>query len=271
MITFDKEYFSISDTLECGQVFRFKPFENGFIVISADKLAYVYETANKVFIDGDDYFYDYFDLGRDYKNIVNSVIGYDIPQITSACEKYKGIRILKQSSYEALISFIISQNNNIPRIKSIIERLCQNLGEKKSYNGIDYFTFPSLESLASKDEKFYKSMGLGYRAEYIEKTAKGLLNGEIDLNKLNTLSTENLRKALLKIKGIGEKVADCVIFFGFGRTDSFPVDTWIEKFYREDLKGELTDRKKISTELVSRFKEYSGYVQQYVFHAKRNQ
>lgn len=271
MITFDKEYFSISDTLECGQVFRFKPFESGYLVMSADKLAYVYETASKVYIDGDDYFYDYFDLSKDYKNIVNSVIGYNIPAITSACEKYKGIRILKQSKYEALISFIISQNNNIPRIKSIIERLCQNLGEKKCYNGIDYFTFPSLESLAEKDEEFYKSMGLGYRAEYIEKTAKGLLNGEIDLEKLNTLSTEELRKSLLKIKGIGEKVADCVIFFGFGRTDSFPVDTWIEKFYKEDLQGELTDRKRISTELVSKFKEYSGYVQQYVFHAKRNQ
>ena len=270
MIEFSKEYFSVKDTLECGQVFRFKPYKQGYLIMSMDKLAYVYEEGDKVIIDGDDYFYNYFDLDRDYKKIVDSVIAYNIPAITEACQNHKGIRILKQSRYEALISFMISQNNNIPRIKSIIERLCENLGEKRGYNGIDYYAFPTLEKLASKNEDFYKSMGLGYRAEYIEKAAISLLNGEIDLNKLGNLSTIELRKALLKIKGIGEKVADCAIFFGFGRTDSFPVDTWIEKFYREDLKGELQDRKKISNELVAKFKENSGYVQQYVFHSKRN-
>lgn len=271
MIEFSKEYFSIKDTLECGQVFRFKPYSGGYIIMSADKLAYLYETGDKVIIDGDDYFYDYFDLGKDYAKIVTEVINYNVPFITAACEKYKGIRILKQAREEALISFIISQNNNIPRIKSIIERLCENLGEKKCYNGIEYYSFPSIEKMAAKDQSFYKSIGLGYRAEYIDLTAKSLANGTLNLENLSKLSTSELRRELLKTKGIGEKVADCVIFFGFGRTDSFPVDTWIEKFYKEDLKGELVDRKKMSYELVDRFKQNSGYVQQYVFHAKRNE
>ena len=157
----------------------------------------------------------------------------------------------------------------IPRIKGIIERLCASLGEHRTIGGFDYFTFPKATQIAQKSEDFYKSIGLGYRASYFPAVADALLNG-FDLNAVATLSTPDLKRELVKLKGVGPKVADCVALFGFGRADSFPVDTWIEKLYREDFGGKLTDRNAITQFFLDEFKENAGYFQQYMFHYKRN-
>lgn len=271
MIKYPNTYFNIKDTLDCGQVFRFKPYKNGFLSFALDHCAYVYEEGGYIVVDGDDdgFWYGYFDLGENYAAIVDKILSCGVDKVTYACKAYKGIRILRQSKYEAFISFIISQNNNIPRIKSIIERVCAALGEKKTFKGIEYNAFPTLENLATAGEDLFTSLGLGYRAEYVNKAAISLLSGEIDLEYLSTLPPFELKQALLIIKGVGNKVADCTLLFGFHKTDAFPVDTWIEKLYHEDFDGKLTDRKKISEYFVSLFGEYAGLVQQYLFHAKR--
>ncbi len=272
IIKFSSEYFSVKDTLECGQVFRFSAYKNGYKICTLDKCAFVYNEGDFAVIEclkeDEDYFYNYFDLARDYQTIFNNATSENIDILTKASMAGKGIRLLNQNLVETLFSFIVSQNNNIPRIKGIIEKLCRNLGEKKCFLGEEYFAFPTAEKMALMDEAFYKSIGLGYRAEYIRRLAKDINDG-FDIYQFSALGTEDIKRNLTKIYGVGKKVADCVTLFGFRRGDSFPVDTWIEKVYHEDFKGEEKSPEKISKILVERFKENSGYYQQYLFHYKR--
>ena len=158
----------------------------------------------------------------------------------------------------------------IPRIKAIIERTAKSLGEKKIFKGEEYYSFPSAKVLATCSEDYLKSLGYGYRAKYMIETAQAIISNQIDLEGLSSLDSKSLKESLMKFKGVGEKVADCVCLFAYHRADSFPVDTWIEKLYFEDFNGELKDRKKINEFLVNEFGEFSGYVQQYVFYYKRS-
>lgn len=266
---FNAEYFNPEHTLECGQVFRFKQYKDGYLVISADKTCYVYTDGVKTVVESDDcdYFYNYFDLNRDYAEIVNRAVSFGIPLLSRSAENCKGLRILNQNREEMIYSFIISQNNNIPRIKGIIERICEGLGENRNSPFGSYFTFPSSSRLAGADVGFFRAAGAGYRDVYLSETSKRITSEGIA--GLESLNAAELKKKLLGYKGIGAKVADCVALFGFGKTDSFPVDTWVEKVYLEDFNGTLKDRQKISDYFVNMFGEYSGYIQQYLFYGKR--
>ena len=271
-IVSDGEYFNVTDTLCCGQVFRFVPHENGYFINSLDKRAFAYDEGGKGVIEcnasDEEYFYNYFDLSRDYEKIVYAAENSGFPVLAHSASLGKGIRILCQNEEEALISFIVSQNNNIPRIKGIIERLCKALGDKKEFYGEEYYSFPKAEKMAEMPLDFYSGIGLGYRAEYIKCVAEKIVGGW-SARSLKNLSSAELRKELIGIKGVGPKVADCAVLFGFHRSDSFPADTWIEKVYKEDFNGTLTDRKKISEYFTGMFGENSGYFQQYLFYYKR--
>lgn len=278
-IVFDKEFFDIKDTLYCGQIFRFVKAGEGYLVFSADKCAYCYEDGTNTVIEcspqNERYFYDFFDLSRDYSVIAGAAENFGIPVLSLAAKLGKGVRILNQNSEEALFSFVISQNNNIPRIKGLIEKLCAGAGEERFFygekfgeKGFKYRAFPAAKALSSLPESFFTSIGLGYRAGYIKGLADKIAAG-YSVEKLSSLSTENLRNELISIKGVGPKVADCAVLFGFHRADSFPADTWIEKVYREDFGGTLKDRKKISEYFLNLFGENSGYFQQYLFYYKR--
>jgi N-glycosylase/DNA lyase len=271
-IAYNCEYFNVKDTLECGQFFRFKPFKAGYLVCSLDKCCYVYQEGEFTYIEcekkDEQYFYNFFDLDRDYKAIVNSAIAEQVEILTQSALFGKGIRILNQNYIEALFWFIISQNNNITRIKGIIERLCSALGEQNQFMGETYYAFPDIEKMAEQPLSFYKELGLGYRAEYIMRLAEDIKLG-FDFSLLTTLTTNEIKETLMGIHGVGRKVCDCVTLFGYHRSDSFPVDTWIEKVYKQDFNGTLNDRQKITEWFLSRFKENSGYYQQYLFHYKR--
>ena len=266
----DNGFFNIKDTLSCGQIFRFKEYDGGYLCFSADKCAFVREEENKTVITCEEndaeYFTEYFDLKRDYRAIYTRASAEKEEIIVKSAAAGKGIRILRQNREEMLFSFIISQNNNIPRIKKIIERLCSSLGEKKTFSGEEYFTFPKAAAMSKKDLGFYYGIGLGYRAPFIKRLADDVASGF----NVASLDDGKLKENLLKIYGVGEKVADCVMLFGFNKTDAFPVDTWIEKVYREDFNGTLKDRKKISEYFTDRFKEDSGFIQQYLFYYKRS-
>jgi N-glycosylase/DNA lyase len=271
-IVTNSEYFNVKDTLECGQVFRYTPYKKGYAVISCDKFAYCYNEGEIAVIEcnacDEEYFYNYFDLGKDYSVIYKKALSFNVDVLTASANAGKGIRILNQNAEETIFSFIVSQNNNIPRIKGILQKLCVSLGEKKTFLDTEYYSFPTSKKLAEKPIEFFREIGLGYRAEYIKKFAEQLSNG-LDVNSFHSLSTENLNKRLLEIHGIGPKVANCVTLFGYHRADSFPVDTWIEKVYREDFKGELKNRDKITEYFTSTFKENAGYFQQYLFYYER--
>ena len=271
-ISFSTEYFNVTDTLECGQIFRyFKICENGYLVISKNKPCIIKQENNQVLItvnsDDEQYFCNYFDLLTDYNGIYTRATASNYEILVKSAQLGKGVRILKQDSEEMLISFLISQNNNIPRIKGSLNKICEQIGDKADFCGYEYYTFPTVEKMLAQSEDFYKNCGLGYRSGYIFNACNALKEGLTQ--KLELLDISKRKEELVKIKGIGEKVADCMLLFGMYQTDSFPVDTWIEKIYREDFKGSLTDRKKITQFFITEFGKDSGYFQQYLFYYKR--
>lgn len=264
---FGKEDFDIKEILECGQVFSYKFMCDCYLVYSADKKAKVTETSLGYIIktNAPDYFENYFDLKTDYGKIKETLSKF--PILKKPIDFGKGIRILKQNLFETLISFIVSANNNIKRIQMILERLREKLGSKVG----DFYAFPTREQLKSASVEFFKEIGAGYRADYLYKVVR-----QIDDNTLNDwqkLDTKDLRNKLISLSGVGPKVADCVLLFGYGRQDVFPVDTWIEqmyvKFYCSNSQI-VPNREKIRENLVKEFGNLSGYAQQYLFYSMRS-
>ncbi len=264
MTTFSLEktpYFDIAATLECGQVFRFVPIDGGYRVCATSHRADVLDRGDHydVICDDADFFKRYFDFDTDYAAIQAGL--EDGGALSEAIAFGRGIHILRQDPIETIFSFIVSQNNHIPRIKGIIERICEALGEDKG----GYFAFPTLEALASAGEDFYASIGAGYRAAYLDRAAKAML--VVDLEGWSRLDTPTLRAQLLAMYGVGRKVADCILLFGFNRFDVFPVDTWIKKVYADVYPDMPAD--KMSTLLVQKYGKYAGFVQQWLFYFKR--
>lgn len=271
-MTFDfpSEFLDPACTLECGQVFRYEAFREGYFVVSGDKACYLFKREDKVVFESDfpDYFYRYFDLDEDYRKIYEKALSFNAPFLSEAAKAGKGIRILNQNAEEVIYSFILSQNNNIPRIRKTIENLCSALGERRSFMGKEYFSFPMTAILAEREKEFYRAMGVGYRDSFLTETARKI-NDE-GISRLFSLKGKELKDALISYRGIGEKVANCISLFGFHDTASFPVDTWLEKVYKEDFRGRERSRKKIASYFEGLFKEYSGYMQQYLFFYKRS-
>ena len=256
----DLSQFNINHILDCGQIFRYEIKGNQATVCSLDKFAKVFTYADKVEILTEDaeYFVNFFDLKTDY-NIIKKQLKKD-KFLSSAVDYGCGIRILKNDFFEMIVSFIISANNNISRIKKSIQYLCETFGNNKG----TYFAFPTLNELKNGTVLDFKNAGLGYRAEQLYETIQNLTNQQLETVK--TKSREEQFNFLVSLKGIGEKVANCVMLFGLGQMDSFPVDTWINKVYNKLTNTTSTDRKKITKELTQRYGNLSGYAQQYFFY-----
>ena len=270
-LTVKSEYFNPIDTLSCGQVFRYKPYEKGYLLISGDKICYIYKDGDNVVINTEfeDYFYNYFDLSRNYFDIFSRAVNYGNQTLKLSAESGKGVRILKQDAFEMLFTFIVSQNNNIKRITATIEKTCERVGKKLNSPFGEYYAFPTLEELDKLTDKDYKELGYGYRGRYFTCLIESFKNG-LSIERLKGYEDSKLYSELTSFCGVGDKVANCVMLFGFFRTKTFPVDTWIEKIYLEDFNGTLKDRKQMSKWFISEFGDYSGYIQQYLFHFIRN-
>ena len=209
-----------------------------------------------------DYFVKYFDLNRDYGEIKRRLLGF--PCMQEAIGYGYGVRILNQDPTEMIISFIISANNNIPRIQGIIERMCRTSGEPIGGEG---FAFPTLDDLRKRDREYFASIGAGYRADYLVKSVDALANGfACDIG---SLDTARARKKLMELTGVGRKVADCILLFGYHREDVFPVDTWIEKVYARLFGESNAAPARKADELAEYFGDLSGYAQQYLFYHAR--
>ena len=262
--TFDEAFFNVRDTLECGQIFRYKQLsENSYAVFSRDKYAEL-TTADgvvQVFTTDKDYFWHFFDLDTDYGQKVNRISAIS-PLMKEAATFGKGIRILNQDLTEMIFSFIISANNNIKRIQLIIDRLCNALGEDTPFGK----AFPSVEAMAAAPVELYTSLGAGYRDKYLSATSKMLLS--YDLTTLAQFDSEQARKELLKFLGVGPKVADCILLFGLKRGDVFPVDTWLKKVYHEYFEQGHKDGE-ISRYFCNLFGDDAGLCQQYLFYFQR--
>ncbi len=256
----DVKHINIPLCLDCGQAFRWKETENGYWqgIANGKFLRIKQEETNITFYnttkeDFNSVWLKYFDLERDYENIISS---YTEENLVTACKTHPGIRILKQDEWEAICSFIISANNNIPRIKGIIERLCENFGEKIEGG----YTFPTPEKLAGLEVEDLAVIRSGFRAKYILDAARKISNGEVDIASIREMDFESAKTELLKIKGVGEKVAQCALLYGFGRMEAFPVDVWVKRIVAELYPNGLPEC----------IKGTEGIAQQYLFHWRRN-
>lgn len=256
--------FNAQQILECGQIFRFNINGNVAEVYSKDKKAKIETKENEVVISTTDvdYFENFFDLKTNYQQIKKALKNDNF--LAKAVKYGYGIRILNNDAYEMLISFIISANNNIKRIKNSIEYLCKKFGSNRG----EYHAFPTLSQLKLATVEDYKLAGLGYRAEYMFETVQVLTEQKIE--DLKNLTSDKQFEFLVSLKGVGEKVANCIMLFGLGVKNVFPVDTWINKVYNSLTGTTETNRKKITKELTSRYKELSGYAQQYFFYFFRD-
>lgn len=252
--------FNINHILDCGQIFRYEINNNEAKVYSLDKFAKIKTFLNKVEIKTDDvgYFVNFFDLNTNYSEIKNKLEKDEF--LVDAIKYGYGIRILKNDLFEMIVSFIISANNNIKRIKNSIQYLCVNFGKNMG----EYYAFPTLQSLKQATVLDFKNAGLGYRAEQLFETIQTLTIQQIE--NVKSLSRNEQFNFLISLKGIGEKVANCIMLFGLHNLNSFPVDTWINKVYNSLTHSNITNRKLITNELTNRYKDLSGYAQQYFFY-----
>lgn len=260
MIIKDIKNFNLEETFECGQCFRWKKLgREKYEGIAYGKKLTLQKSNNDLIIDGISenelpFWKEYFDLNEDYEKIISDLSKID-NRLKTACESADGIRILKQEPWEALCSFIISQNNNIPRIKLIVERLCENFGEKTDGG----YTFPSAEKIAALTENDLAPIKSGFRAKYIIDASQKVSGGEVDLNSLYTADLDIARQELIKIKGVGAKVAECTLLYGFHRMDAFPIDVWIKRAMSTLFNGIE----------INTLGKYAGLAQQYIFDYSR--
>lgn len=273
--------FNITHIFECGQCFRWNKNPDGsytgivkenVINIKMNKQDIIVNSFGKN--DLEQLFYNYFDMKRDYDKIKNK-----LRKIDNHMEKSilygEGIRLLNQDLWEIIISFIISANNNIPRIKGIIERISKKYGNQIVWNGEEYYTFPTPEQLGKATVEDLRSLGLGFRDVRVFETTQKVLNKEIDLQQLHgELDTEIVREKLLELPGVGPKVADCILLFStLKRFNVFPIDVWVRRVMN-DLYIKNEDETKVDKKLIlgvanEKFGDLCGIAQQYLFYWKR--
>lgn len=261
---------------ECGQAFRWQVEEDqSYTAVHGGKVLNVKKEGEDVVFSNTnisgfyDIWYDYFDLGRDYGKIKEE-LSKD-PILKEAIEFGEGIRILNQDPFETTISFIISANNQIPRIKRSIELISQNYGKPiGSYNGKKYYTFPSSEVLAkAKEEELEENCKVGYRAKYIVNTSNIINDKEVELDELFKLPTEEAKEILMKLPGVGPKVSNCILLFSLNKNDAFPVDVWVKRVMEHFYFKEDTSNKKIASYAEEKFGNLGGFAQQYLFYYAR--
>ncbi len=272
--------FKLEDIFECGQCFRWDKQEDGsYIGVIKNGVLKVSKQGKSVAFEGvlegdiNSIVYDYFDLETNYNDFKDRLSKID-DNMKRSIEFGNGIRILNQDLWEMVISFIISANNNIPRIKGIINRISEKVGQKVTWNGKDYFLFPSPEELSKLSVADLRALGTGFRDKRIYNTTQMIINKEFNLDSLIKIkSTEEIRNELLKLDGVGEKVADCILLFALHRFDTFPVDVWVRRvmnvLYIHNEDEAKVNKKQIREVAYALFGEIEGIAQQYLFYWAR--
>ena len=257
------DYFDISQICDSGQCFRMSRLEDdSYAIIAKDRyLRLVQNDKECLFYCGeeefDTFWKQYFDLDTDYSAFIGQISPRD-KYLSQAAAEGSGIRILRQDLWEMIVSFLISQQNHIVRIRRCIENLCIKYGEERqNFDGSRYYTFPAPEALAFLDEEALKECNLGNRSKYVVRTAKSIAEGQVSLEDIKSLPYRKARGELLKLYGIGEKVADCICLFALHNLEAFPVDTHIRQALEAHYPKGFPKR---------RYKGFQGIMQQYIFY-----
>lgn len=273
--------FELADIFDCGQCFRWNINQDGsYTGIFKGNVMKVQKNANTVIFKGicngniKEIVEDYFDINRNYEEIKEKLSQTD-EFVKTSIEYGKGIRILNQDLWEMIISYIISANNNIPRIKGIIERLSQSYGKEIEWNGKKYYTFPTVEELKDVKVEDYRKLGAGFRDIRLYETVHMILDGKVNLDKMkNNPNTFEVREELLTLSGVGPKVADCILLFStLKRFEVFPIDVWVRRVMNElYIKNEdetKVNKKELEKLAKEKFGNLAGIAQQYLFYWKR--
>ena len=274
--------FNLKDIFECGQCFRWNKQEDGsYTGIWKENVLNISQEGNKIIFKGicengdiEKEIKEYFDLDRDYEEIKEKLAKID-ENMKLSINYGKGIRILNQDLWETIISFIISANNNIPRIKGIIERLSKEYGKEIKWNDESYYTFPTPQELKNVTVEDYRNIGLGFRDIRLYETTKMINEKAIDLEELKqNPNTQEVREKLLALSGVGPKVADCILLFStLKRFEVFPIDVWVRRVMNE-LYIKKEDETKVSKKEIEKlayekFGNLAGMAQQYLFYWRR--
>jgi N-glycosylase/DNA lyase len=251
--------FSLHQIANSGQCFRMKETSSGvWELIALNKClqiqegkapsCYIFDCSRREF---EGIWFNYFDLGRDYGKIKANIKSIGDPYLMAAVDYGYGLRILQQDLWEVIVTFLISQQNNISRINNIVAKLCEPYG----------YQFPTATMLSKYTEDDFLALGLGYRARYLRNIVKAVMEGNLNLNELKNMDFCNASSFLKRFDGIGDKVANCIALFGLHQIDAFPIDTWIKRIIDEQYGGNFDK---------TRFPGYSGVVQQYMFFYQRS-
>ncbi|MEM3673111.1 MAG: DNA glycosylase [Candidatus Bathyarchaeia archaeon] len=277
--------FNLDFTLCCGQSFRWEKLGEWWFGIVRDKVFKVRQVEDELQFEGadKDFVMEYFGLYDDLPEILSKITKDQ--HIKKAVEAFKGLRILRQDPWECLISYICAAYKNIPAIKQMLFRLSKKFGEKRVFDGREFYTFPEPTVLAKASTADLSECGLGYRAEYVLETAKKVYSGDVSLEELKNRSYMDARNELLNLSGVGLKVADCVLLFSLEKLEAFPVDIWVKRAvlrcYASHLEEEFVERISSKSSLTkseyerlnffgrSYFGEYAGYAQEYLYHFER--
>jgi N-glycosylase/DNA lyase len=279
--------FDLDFSLCCGQVFRWKKEGDWWYGVVGDKTIKIRKCGCELEFEGADerFVRQYFRLDDDLAEISRCIAKDDC--IKTALRKFEGLRIVRQMPWECLVGFICSIQKNIPAIEKMLQQLSIKFGEKRLFDGKTFYLFPTVERLALASEKGLRECSLGFRAKYVQATAKKIRDEKIDLEALKSLPYLEARKQLLEFQGVGLKVADCVLLFSLDKAEAFPVDVWVKRVilnhYADKLPAELVKKLlsrptltngeylKIGDFARGYFGRYAGYAQEYLYHYERTQ
>ncbi len=261
---------------ECGQSFRWKKEKDmSYTAVYKDKLINIKKEKDYLTVknsnakDWETIWHEYFDLDRDY-SLLKSNFPHD-EHLLKAVEFGNGLRLLRQDPFETTISFIISSNNQIPRIMKSVEMISKDLGKYiGSFNNIDYYSFPEPNEIALLSEEYIREKyKVGFRAKYIKETSERIASGEFSLDEIKELPYEEAKKKLMSLPGIGPKVSDCILLFSFQKQEAFPIDVWVTRVMKTLYLGENATKKEIESAKKELFGDMCGYAQQYLFYYAR--
>lgn len=264
----------LKNTITCGQIFRFiQEEDNSFTVIIRDRVVNLKYENNQLFIRSnnekniENVIKEYLDLDRDYVSIINNIKKLD-NKLGKYLDSSLGLKMIKQEPLECIISYIISQNNSVRNIQNSLNILSEKYGEKVIFNNKEYYLFPKLDKLINITEQEFRECKVGFRDKYLINVIRAIKTDELNINKIYDMNSNDALKYLINFKGIGLKVASCILLFSYQKFDVFPIDTWVKKFMLSDygIEGE----ENIRNFCKETYKEYSGLAIQYMFNVKRN-
>ena len=269
-------HINIRETINSGQIFLWENYGNEWFVLDGNDIIMGKQTPFEV-ITFSKIAKNFFREDDNYEKILKDITKDKI--VKKATNRYPGLRITRQDPFQCCISFIVSSNSNIPNIRMRLQKLCRKFGKKVRFQKRDFVLFPEPKRLARATLQELKECKLGYRSKYVLDTSQAIASGEVDLDELKKMKYEQAREVLLKLPGIGDKVADCVMLFSLEKLDSFPLDTWmlkiLQKYYSNNI---CIDKKSISKKryedihqnVLEHFGKYAGYSQQFLYKMERD-